>query len=157
MKSCDLLIQFYFSIRSPNLTTRAPKTGCRYEKDATIVNHFGDDNNWIYESIESGVSEERLKKVSRDITRIDVKLKVLEAKLASIKGLESTTADPVPGDSKTEQKEDDSPKPSAATSQDDEMVELNSKTYRRRTRNFSNGRNDDSRGSCEIEMRFRWS
>ena len=103
------------------------KQGVNTRKMLTIVNHFVTTTTGFLNRL-SRVSEERLQKVSRDITRIDVKLKVLEAKLASIKGLESTTADPVPGDSKTEQKEDDSPKPSAATSQDDEMVELNSKT-----------------------------
>jgi len=104
--------------------------GVDTRKMLTIVNHFVTTTTGFLNRL-SRVSEERLQKVSRDISRIDVKLKVLEAKLASIKGLESTTADPVPGDSKTEQKEEVGPTTTTTTTaknDEDEMVELNSKT-----------------------------
>ena len=118
---------FFASVFAESSRRFQKKQGVDTRKMLTIVNHFVTTTTGFFNRL-SRISEERLQKVSRDITRIDVKLKVLEAKLASIKGLESTTADAVPVDSKTEQKEADPSGASAQTSQDDEMVELNSKT-----------------------------
>lgn len=60
-------------------------------KMVMLVNHFITSSTVFINKI-NRVAEEKLNRVSQDITRIDVGLKILEAKLSSIKGLEGVSA-----------------------------------------------------------------